>query len=76
MIILVTRRLARPGRCCEHALSACDAVWGQLDLPRLRDICPKSVKNQHGDYPTNGGELYARNVSAHIENALVKATEE
>ena len=29
-----------------------------------------------GDYPTNGGELYARNVSAHIENALVKATEE
>jgi hypothetical protein len=46
----------------------------RTDLPQLRDICSKSVKNQRGEYLIKGGEL-ARNVSAHIKNALVKATE-
>jgi hypothetical protein len=45
-----------------------------IDLPQLRDICPKSVKNQRGEYLTKGGE-FIRNVNAHIENPLVKAME-
>ena len=45
-----------------------------IDLPQLRDICPKSVKNQHGEYLIKGGE-FIRNVNAHIESALVKAAE-
>ena len=45
-----------------------------IDLPQLRDICAKSVKNQRGEYLIKGGE-FIRNVNAHIEKALVKATE-
>src|SRR5215467_4197724 len=47
-----------------------------MALTRLRDICAKSVKNQQGSIGPKEARVYTRNVSAHIENALVKATDE
>ena len=53
---IVTPPLRADGsEAAKHALSARDAVRSQLDRPRLRDICAKSVKNQRGEYPTNVG---------------------
>lgn len=55
MIIIVSRPAAKP-EAAKHALNTRDAVHGQREVPRLRDICAKSVKNQRGEYPTEGGE--------------------